>query len=77
MAHYYRLSFPWFLGALLMKVEIEEVGGKSGWVVWLDACAVNFKTRAEAEAFVERLQARLSAPHPLPTNCRELLSELS
>ncbi|MDH4656820.1 hypothetical protein [Pseudomonas sp. BN606] len=47
-----------------------------GWTVRLDFCAVNFRSRAEAQSFVERLQARLSAPHQLPESCHELVKEL-
>jgi hypothetical protein len=60
-----------------MKVEIEEVDGASCWLVKLDTCELHFKSRAEAEAFAERLQARLDAPHPLPSSCREVLAEQS
>ncbi|MCM2318985.1 MAG: hypothetical protein NDI93_06595 [Pseudomonas sp.] len=60
-----------------MKVEIEEVSGSSSWLVKLDTCKLNFKTRAEAEEFAKRLQTRLDAPHPLPSSCREVLSEMS
>ncbi|HYQ38334.1 MAG TPA: hypothetical protein VER09_05285 [Pseudomonas sp.] len=58
-----------------MKVEIQEVEDSSCWLVRVDVCELRFKSRAEAEAFAERLQARLDAPHPLPSSCREELSE--
>ena len=60
-----------------MKVEIVEVEGSSCWLVKLGTCEVSFKSRAEAEAFAERLQTRLDAPHPLPSSCQEVLSERS
>ncbi|QKE61819.1 hypothetical protein HNE05_09935 [Aquipseudomonas campi] len=37
-----------------------------GWVVQLGLCVVPFASHQEAGQFVERLQQRLSAPHPLP-----------
>ncbi|UUY07776.1 hypothetical protein LRS11_18475 [Pseudomonas sp. J452] len=37
-----------------------------GWVVRLGLCVVPFSSHQEAGQFVERLQQRLSAPHPLP-----------
>lgn len=49
-----------------MNVEVVE-NGKGGWQVQMDgAYQVSFPCRAEAEAFAERLRARLTAPHPLP-----------
>lgn len=59
-----------------MKVEINPAQGKAGWEVKLDTCAVSFRSHEEAEAFAERLQARLDAPHTLPTSCSEILTEL-
>ncbi|WP_137817528.1 hypothetical protein [Pseudomonas sp. 2FG] len=60
-----------------MNVEIEEVQGTAGWVVKLDTCTVSFRSQDEAEAYAERLQARLDAPHALPASCSEVLTELS
>ena len=36
------------------------------WLVQLDQQAVTFRSEAEARAFVDKLQARLQAPHYLP-----------
>ena len=36
------------------------------WQVQLDRQAVNFRSEAEARAFVATLEARLRAPHVLP-----------
>ncbi|WP_167344885.1 MULTISPECIES: hypothetical protein [Pseudomonas] len=36
------------------------------WQVQLDRQAVNFRSEAEARAFVDKLQSRLQAPHTLP-----------
>ena len=58
-----------------MKVVIEQANGQAGWVVWLDRQAVRFRTQAEAQAYAERLCARLEAPHPPPAGCRALLCE--
>jgi hypothetical protein len=57
-----------------MKVEIEELGRSSYCLVRLGKHALNFKTRAEAEAFTKQLQARVNAPHPLPASGNEVLS---
>lgn len=60
-----------------MKVEIEEMHDKSGWVVLLDTCKVDFRTEQEARVFAERLQARLEAPHDFPPSCDELIGDLT
>ncbi len=36
------------------------------WQVRLDRQQVSFRSEAEARAFVDLLQSRLAAPHPLP-----------
>ena len=36
------------------------------WQVQIDQQAVNFRSEAEARAFVDKLQSRLHAPHRLP-----------
>ncbi|MEQ0952860.1 hypothetical protein ABLP90_00360 [Pseudomonas aeruginosa] len=36
------------------------------WQVCLDQQAVNFRSESEARRFVDRLEARLRAPHMLP-----------
>lgn len=57
-----------------MDISMSEVAER-GWVVRLGRCAVPFPSRQAAGQFVERLQQRLSAPHPLPsarsTACRD------
>lgn len=60
-----------------MKVEIEAIDGSSCWLVKLDNCALRFKSKAEAQTYAERLQARLDAPHPLPSSCREVQHQRS
>jgi len=60
-----------------MKIEIEQAQGKTDWEVRLDTCTVNFHSQEEAQAFAERLQARLDAPHALPASCDEVLKALS
>ncbi|MDB6143172.1 MAG: hypothetical protein JWP80_2216 [Pseudomonas sp.] len=51
-----------------MKVLVRELtkSGGSEWQVRLDQHAVNFRSEAEARAFVETLESRLRAPHKLP-----------
>ncbi|WP_085583231.1 MULTISPECIES: hypothetical protein [unclassified Pseudomonas] len=46
-----------------MKVYVEKNTEQNGWWVRLDDWRVRFNTAAEAESFVERLTARLDAPH--------------
>ncbi|MBA1275479.1 hypothetical protein [Stutzerimonas azotifigens] len=36
------------------------------WQVRLNTHQVSFRSEAEARAFVDLLQSRLAAPHPLP-----------
>jgi hypothetical protein len=47
-----------------MDISVSEVAG--GWVVQLGRCRVPFDSREAAGLFVERLRARLAAPHFLP-----------
>jgi hypothetical protein len=51
-----------------MKVLVRELTKSSGneWQVSLDQHAVNFRSEAEARAFVATLESRLRAPHQLP-----------
>ncbi|WP_312341232.1 hypothetical protein [Stutzerimonas nitrititolerans] len=49
-----------------MKIDIEITAGATGCKVRLDSHEIPFTSEAEARAFVQRLQARLQAPHPLP-----------
>lgn len=37
-----------------------------GWIVRVGQCSVPFSTREAADQLVERLRARLAAPHGLP-----------
>lgn len=48
-----------------MDISMSEVAER-GWVVRLGLCVVPFFSHQEADQFVERLQQRLSAPHPWP-----------
>lgn len=50
-----------------MKIVLNASGRKPGcpWEVRLDQHVVSFRSEAEARAFVNTLQARLQAPHPL------------
>lgn len=38
------------------------------WLVKLDTDTVSFRSKSEAQAFAEKLQARLDAPHGLPAS---------
>ena len=49
---------------ILIKALARSRDGR--WQVQLDQQAVNFRSEAEARAFVDKLQARLQAPHRLP-----------
>lgn len=57
-----------------MDISMNEAA-ECGWVVKLGLCTVPFASRQEAGQFVERLQQRLSAPHPLPLEVAVQLSE--
>jgi len=54
----------------MMKIDIENTSGETGCKVRLDSHEVRFTSEAQAKAFVQRLQARLQAPHPLPQRPR-------
>ncbi|WP_376749587.1 hypothetical protein [Stutzerimonas nitrititolerans] len=57
----------------MMKIDIENLSGEAGCKVRLGGHEVRFTTEAQAKAFVQRLQARLQAPHPLPQQaCGEI-----
>ncbi|WP_410016985.1 hypothetical protein [Pseudomonas sp. 7P_10.2_Bac1] len=51
-----------------MKILIKALAKSPDcqWQVQIDQQAVNFRTKAEAKAFVDTLQTRLRAPHTLP-----------
>ncbi|WP_409318254.1 hypothetical protein [Pseudomonas sp. KCJK9016] len=49
-----------------MNIEIIERRSAPGWVVHMDRLQVNFNSLEQARAFVDRLQARINAPHPWP-----------
>jgi len=50
-----------------MKVVLDATGKKPDrpWEVRLDQHVVSFRSEAEARAFLNTLEARLQAPHPL------------
>jgi hypothetical protein len=52
-----------------MNVMIQPVktAAGRGWQVCLGKQSVTFRSESEAREFVSTLQARLSAPHILPT----------
>jgi hypothetical protein len=49
-----------------MIIDIEEKRTIHGWVVHMDALAVNFNSLEEANAFVGQLKSRIDAPHRWP-----------
>ena len=51
-----------------MKILIKALARSRDcqWQVQIDQQAVNFRSEAEARAFVDKLQSRLQAPHRLP-----------
>jgi hypothetical protein len=60
-----------------MLIKIEEADTPEGWLVWMDAWCVKFRSYAEAEAFVKRLEGRINAAHPLPISINRPMVELS
>jgi len=60
-----------------MLIRIEEVKTPESWVVWMDAWCVKFRSYAEAEVFVKRLEDRINASHPLPISINRPVAELS
>lgn len=49
-----------------MSITIEKASMGTEWLVMLDSYPVSFRTELEATAFVEKLRARINAPHELP-----------
>lgn len=50
-----------------MDISVSQAAER-GWIVKLGLCAVPFRSQADADQFVARLQQRLSAPHELPAD---------
>ena len=55
-----------------MEIQIRVFKGPLGicWQVQLGKHQVSFRSEDEARQFVATLQARVQAPHPLPTEQR-------
>ncbi|WP_248751355.1 hypothetical protein [Pseudomonas sp. MWU15-20650] len=51
---------------ILIKALAKSPGNK--WQVRLDGDAFTFRSEAEARAFAETLQARIQAPHRMPSS---------
>ncbi|MBA1248440.1 hypothetical protein [Pseudomonas luteola] len=51
-----------------MKIEVRPLtrSPQSSWQVRLDDQAITFRTEDEARTYVDKLNARLKAPHKLP-----------
>lgn len=48
-----------------MSIMIEKAPVGPDWLVVLDSYPITFRTEPEAEAFVDKLRARIDAPHDL------------
>lgn len=59
-----------------MLLKIEKANTAEGWVVWMDAWCVKFRSHAEAEAFLRRLKERINAPHFIPASVEKLVVEM-
>ncbi|QJC81297.1 hypothetical protein [Pseudomonas umsongensis] len=59
-----------------MLLKIEKASAAEGWVVWMDAWCVKFRSHAEAEAFLNRLNERINASHFIPVSVERLVLEL-
>jgi hypothetical protein len=59
-----------------MNVMIQPVktAAGNGWQVRLGKQSVTFRSETEAQQFVSTLQARVSAPHILPTEQQRIAS---
>ncbi|MDT8921302.1 MULTISPECIES: hypothetical protein [Pseudomonas] len=55
-----------------MNIYVETSPEQNRWWVRMDDCRVSFTTPDEAQAFVDRLNARLNAPHS-----RDMLADWS
>jgi hypothetical protein len=51
-----------------MDIQLQPLRQDKGalWSVRIDEFSVMFRSESEAREFTDRLQQRLSAPHPLP-----------
>lgn len=56
-----------------MNIKITERQAPHGWVVHLDDWEVSFKHQQTAQDFVDRLQARIDAPHVWPATLGQTL----
>ena len=61
----------------MMQIRIEEANTPEGWLVWMDALCVKFRSYTEAEAFVKKLKDRVNAAHPLPISINRPVLEPS
>lgn len=49
-----------------MIIDIREKPRSHRWVVWMDDIEVPFDSKGDAQIFVDRLRARIDAPHVWP-----------
>lgn len=66
---------PPYERSLPVLIKIEVASTTEGWVVWMDAWCVKFRSYVEAEAFMERLEGRINAPHPQPISFNRPVAE--
>ena len=59
-----------------MLIRLDDASAPECWVVWMDACCAKFRSSAEAETFMKRLEDRINAPHPLPISINRQALEL-
>lgn len=59
-----------------MDIRIQPLQTSAGprWQVCIDKQGVSFRSEREAREFVNRLEERLKAPHPLPWRPGQLRS---
>lgn len=53
-------------GDLCMVITIEKAVCGPDWLVMLNYYPLTFRSMAEAQSFVDRLKARIEAPHIIP-----------
>lgn len=58
-------------------VRQENDGASSDWLVTVAGMEVRFASQAEAQAYAEQLQSRISAPHDLPYEALPISAEES
>ncbi|MFY0732288.1 hypothetical protein [Pseudomonas sp. NFX15] len=60
-----------------MLIKIEKASKPEAWNVWMNEWCVEFRSYAQALAFVSRLEGRINAPHHLPASIDKRILEPS